>query len=138
MLFHGYNAGGPLTLEAVIELMDTYCFYAIETVGQATKSDETTINIKDNSFAIWADEVLNGLQISCANFIGISYGAFILQKLITYKPNKVSSCIFVVPSGIVTGNAWKSITKLTLPFLRYKVLNFKKGGMRRQKNLNDL
>jgi pimeloyl-ACP methyl ester carboxylesterase len=121
VLFHGYNAGAPLTLEAVIGLMDTYCFYAIETIGQATKSDETTINIKDDSFAIWANEVLDGLQISSANFIGISYGAFILQKLITHKPEKVSSCIFVVPSGIVSGNAWESITKLTLPFLRYKI-----------------
>ncbi|NVK52262.1 MAG: alpha/beta hydrolase [Flavobacteriaceae bacterium] len=121
VLFHGYNAGAPLTLEAVIGLMDTYCFYAIETVGQATKSDETTINIKDDSFALWADEVLDGLQISSANFIGISYGAFILQKLITYKPYKVASCIFVVPSGIVSGNIWESITKLTLPFMRYKI-----------------
>jgi pimeloyl-ACP methyl ester carboxylesterase len=121
VLFHGYNAGAPITLEAVIGLMDTYCFYAIETVGQATKSDETTINIKDDSYAIWANEVLDGLQISSAYFIGISYGAFILQKLITHKPDKVSSCIFVVPSGIVSGNPWESITKLTLPFLRYKI-----------------
>lgn len=121
VLFHGYNAGAPLTLEAVIDLMDTYYFYAIETIGQATKSDETTINIKDDSFAIWANEVLDNLQISSANFIGISYGAFILQKLITHKPNKVASCIFVVPSGIVSGNIWESITRLTLPYLRYKI-----------------
>ena len=121
VLFHGYNAGAPLTLEAVTGLMDTYCFYAIETVGQATKSDETTINIKDDSFALWADEVLEGLQISSANFIGISYGAFILQKLITNKPDKVANCIFVVPSGIVSGNVWESLTKLTIPFLKYKI-----------------
>lgn len=121
VLFHGYNAGAPLTLEAVKGLIDIYCIYAIETVGQATKSDEAIVNIKDNSFAVWADEVLDGLQISSANFIGISYGAFILQKLITYKPSKVAKCIFVVPSGIVSSNVWESITKLTLPFLRYKI-----------------
>jgi hypothetical protein len=57
-MFHGYNAGAPITLEAVVDLLDKYCFYVIETVGQATKSEEVVINIKDNSFALWAEEVL--------------------------------------------------------------------------------
>ncbi|MDO5981110.1 alpha/beta fold hydrolase [Flavivirga spongiicola] len=121
VLFHGYNAGAPVTLEAVKELRNIYCFYAIDTIGQATKSAETKMNIKDDSFAIWSDEVLEKLNINKGNIIGISYGAFIVQKLITYRPQRVKKCVFVVPSGIVNGNIWESMTKLTIPLIRFKI-----------------
>lgn len=121
VLFHGINAGAPLTLEAVKELRDNYQLFAIDTIGQATKSAETVLNIKDNSYAVWANEVIRKLNISKANFIGISYGAYILQKLITYKPKSVEKCIFIVPSGIVNGKLWESLTKLTFPLLRFMI-----------------
>ncbi len=121
VLFHGINAGAPLTLEAVKDLREDYLLYAVDTIGQATKSDETRINIKDNSYGVWADEVLNRLGIKEANFIGISYGAFILQKLITHNPEKVAKCIFVVPGGLVNGKFVESMKKLTFPLIRFLI-----------------
>lgn len=121
VLFHGFNAGAPLTLEAIKELRGIYTLFAIDTVGQVTKSDNTSINTKDDSYAIWADEVLKELNINEGNVIGISYGAFIIQKLIIHRPERIAKCIFVVPSGIVNGTIWNSITKLTFPLLRFKV-----------------
>lgn len=121
VLFHGINAGAPLTIEAVKGLAQNYCLIAVDTLGQATKSDETILDINDNSYALWADEVLEQLQIQAASFIGVSYGAYILQKLICYKPDRVQQCIFVVPSGLVNGKAWPSFTKLSLPLMRYMI-----------------
>ncbi len=121
VLFHGFSAGAPLTLEAVKALNNIYCFYAIDTIGQATKSAETVLSIKDDSFGKWADEVLNGLKVDEANFIGISYGAFILQKLMIYNAERIQKCIFCVPSGIVSGNAWEAVTKLTIPLIKFKL-----------------
>lgn len=121
VMFHGYNAGAPITLEAVKGILDNYCFYVIETIGQATKSDETKINIKDASFALWAEEVLNKLEIQKANIIGISYGAFIVEKIMIHKPLLIEKCILVVPSGIVNGNIWESTRKLTIPLIRWKI-----------------
>jgi pimeloyl-ACP methyl ester carboxylesterase len=121
VLFHGINAGAPLTLEAVKDLRKDYLLYAIDTIGQATKSDENRININDNSYALWAVEVLNNLNIGEADFIGISYGAYILQKLITYRPEMVEKCVFVVPSGLVNGKYGVSMIRLTLPLLRFLI-----------------
>ncbi|MEX0312857.1 MAG: alpha/beta fold hydrolase [Allomuricauda sp.] len=121
VMFHGYNAGAPITLEAVKGILDRYCFYVVETIGQATKSEESSINIKDDSFALWANEVLEKLEMQKANIIGISYGAFIVEKLMAHRPERIAKCILVVPSGIVNGNVWESNKKLTLPFLRYKI-----------------
>lgn len=121
VLFHGINAGSPLTLEAVKDLRNDYSLIAIDTIGQATKSEENPINIKDNTYAMWADEVLDQLEITDAHFIGISYGAFILQKLITHRPAKVSKCIFVVPGGLVNGKLGESMRRLTLPLIKYHI-----------------
>ncbi len=121
IMFHGYNAGAPITLEAVKGLFGKYCFYVIETIGQATKSDETIINIKDNSFAVWADEVLKKLELERATIIGISYGAFIVEKLMIFKPQRIEKCILVVPSGIANGTIWKSLKKLTFPLIRWNI-----------------
>lgn len=121
VIFHGYNAGAPITIEAIKGILDKYCFYVIETIGQATKSEENIINIKDNSFALWANEVLEKLDIKKGNIIGISYGAFIVEKLMVYKPESFDKCILVVPSGIVNGNFWQSTKKLTLPLIRWNI-----------------
>ena len=121
VMFHGFNAGAPITLEAIKGILDSYCFYVIETVGQATKSEESIINIKDDSFALWADEVIEQLQIPQANVIGISYGAFIAEKIMTFKPKRIEKCILVVPSGIVNGHFWESAKKLTFPFIRWRI-----------------
>ncbi|WP_438423900.1 alpha/beta fold hydrolase [Aquimarina macrocephali] len=121
VMFHGYNAGAPITLEAIKDILDKYCFYVIETIGQATKSEEKIMNIKDNSFALWVDEVLEKLEIKKVNVVGISYGAFIVEKLITYKPQRIEKCVLVVPSGIVNGNIWESTKKLTFPLIRWSI-----------------
>ncbi|WP_298895106.1 alpha/beta hydrolase [uncultured Psychroserpens sp.] len=121
VIFHGYNAGAPITLEAIKDILDKYCFYVIETIGQATKSEETIINIKDDSFALWANEVLEKLEIQKVNVIGISYGAFIVEKLMVYNPERIDKCVLVVPSGIVNGNIWESTKKLTFPLIRWNI-----------------
>ena len=120
VLFHGFNAGAPVTLEAVKGILNEYCFYVIETIGQVTKSEERVMNIKDDSFALWVDEVLEKLELKKVNVIGISYGAFIVEKLMTHKPERIEKCVLVVPSGIVNGDIWNATKKLTFPLIRWK------------------
>ena len=121
VLFHGVNSGSPSALEPIKSLNTDYTIYAIDTIGQTTKSAETILDITDDSFAIWADEVLDLLKIEAANFIGISYGAFILQKLITYKPQKVAVSIFIVPSGLANESFGPTIKKIYWPLLKYLI-----------------
>lgn len=106
---------------AVKALCDTYWFYAIDTLGQTTKSDETRLDIHGAAYALWADEVLEKLSLPKVDVIGISYGAFILQKLMIYKPERLQKCLLIVPSGLSNGPFWASMKKLTLPLIRFMV-----------------
>lgn len=121
VVFHGVHAGSPLTLESVKNLRFDYKIVAIDTIGQATKSEDTIINIKDHSFALWANEVLAKLSINSAHFIGISYGAYIVQKLMAHQPKKMKKVVLIVPSGLANGSFGTSIKRITLPLIRYQI-----------------
>lgn len=54
-----------------------------------------------------------------ANFIAVAYGAFLLQKLMTYYPERIEKAIFVVPTGLVNASIISSILKLSLPLARF-------------------
>jgi pimeloyl-ACP methyl ester carboxylesterase len=119
IVLHGINAGAPMAIEAIKGLNKAYRIYAIDTVGQATKSAETRLGMNDDGYARWINETMNKLNIQKAVFIGVSYGAFLLQKLMTFYPDKISKGIFVVPSGFVNGPFLKSMQKLTFPLIRF-------------------
>lgn len=121
VLFHGINAGSPLVLEAVKGLRDEFRLYGVDTIGQATRSSENRLPLNDDSLARWAVEVLDKLDLQKSNFIGVSYGAFLLQKLMTHFPERIEKGIFVVPGGLVNGAFVPSMTKLSLPLIRFMI-----------------
>jgi pimeloyl-ACP methyl ester carboxylesterase len=121
VLFHGINAGAPLTLEAVKGLAGRYRLYGIDTPGQATRSAETRLPLNDNSLGRWAEEVLDGLGLEQAAVIGVSYGAFLLQKLMQQAPGRIGKAIFVVPGGLVNGDPLPTLRRVSLPLLRFMV-----------------
>jgi pimeloyl-ACP methyl ester carboxylesterase len=121
VLLHGINAGAPMALEAMRSLVGKYRIFAVDTVGQATKSAENRPSMTDNSYGKWLSEVLGGLKLESLPVIGVSYGAFLLQRLIVVDPSKVTKAIFVVPSGLVNGNPWVGFTKLMFPLMRFQV-----------------
>ena len=82
VVLHGIHAGAPLAMEAIGGLASNFRVYAIDTIGQATKSAPTRLPLKGSDYGKWLSEVMEQLELSQANFIGVSYGGFLLQKLI--------------------------------------------------------
>lgn len=121
VLFHGINAGSPMILEAVEGLRDGFRLYGVDTIGQATKSAETRLPLDDASMARWLVEVLDALKLEKPSFIGVSYGAFLLEKLMTHFPERIGKGIFVVPAGLVNGTLIPSIRQISLPLMRFMI-----------------
>ena len=119
VVFHGINAGAPLALEAIRHLNQTHRIYAIDTVGQATRSAETRLPMQGDAYGKWIVDTLDGLGLNKVNVIAISYGAFLLQKLMHYQPERLLKSIFVVPSGFVSGNFWRSMKELSFPLMKF-------------------
>lgn len=82
IVLHGVHAGAPMALECMTSLFPHFCIYAIHTIGQATRSAETKLSYTDGSFGFWLDQTLEQLKRESVAVVGISFGAFPLQKLI--------------------------------------------------------
>lgn len=119
IVLHGINAGAPMALESIANLSKSYRLFGVDTLGQVGRSDENRLSMKDNSYGDWLSEVVEKLGISQAPIIGVSYGAYILQKLMATSPEKISKAIFIVPSGFVNGPFWPSTKHLTIPLIRF-------------------
>lgn len=119
VVFHGINAGAPMALEAIKHLTDKYCLYGVDTIGQATKSAENRLPMQGDAYGKWICQTLDGLGLDKVNVCAISYGAFILQKLMQYQPERLMKAIFVVPSGFVSGSFWRSMKELSWPLMKF-------------------
>ncbi|WP_375559279.1 alpha/beta fold hydrolase [Bernardetia sp. OM2101] len=119
VVFHGIHAGAPVALEAMQDLYKKYRIYAIDTIGQATKSDETTLDFKNHEYGKWASEILEKLNLQCIPVIAISYGAFILNELIIVSPQKIQKAIYIVPSGFANGDFLPSFSRLSIPLFKF-------------------
>ncbi|MFN3529892.1 MAG: alpha/beta fold hydrolase [Bacteroidia bacterium] len=125
VLFHGINAGAAVSLKVIHSLQTQYRLFAIDTIGQATRSAETRLSLKGPDLGRWIAETLDALKIQKACMVGISYGAFLLQKFLQFAPKRVEKAIFVVPSGLVNGAIWPSLRQLSWPLLRFQMTKSK-------------
>lgn len=127
VILHGINAGAPISFEAIQGLQKNYRIYAVDTIGQTTKSTEIRLSLKNDDYGKWLSEVLSQLKIENASFIGVSYGAFLLQKLMQFEPLKINRAILIVPAGIVNGEFWISMKKLTFPLIKFLITKTEKS-----------
>jgi pimeloyl-ACP methyl ester carboxylesterase len=118
-VLHGIDAGTPLTLEAMTDLLPYYNLYLIDSIGQTTKSAENRLPLKDNSYGYWLKEVFEQMELNKIPVIAVSYGAFLLQRLLAIAPEKVERAIFIVPGGLVNGKFWPSIKMLSWPLMKF-------------------
>jgi len=119
VLIHGSNGNSAIVIEPLLKLTETHCIYAIDVIGQPNKSSELRPSMKDLSYGIWLDEVLDSLKLINSVIYGMSFGGFILIKLLLQNSKRVSEAILHVPAGIVNGNPLVGIFKIFLPMKKY-------------------
>ncbi|OIK12996.1 alpha/beta hydrolase [Bacillus sp. MUM 116] len=123
-LFQGGNCINPMTLSWFSPLTDQYRIYAPDTIGHPGYSDETRISAKDESFSIWVEELMDYLGIKSCGFIGASYGAGIVLRLASFKPEKIDCSVLVSPAGIQLGSKMNMIKNILLPLILFKATSF--------------
>lgn len=119
IILHGINSGAPDAMEATQPLAESYHLIIVDTVGQATKSAETRPDLKGDAIGHWMVELLDALDLQQVPVIGVSYGGFILQKLLIHASERVSKAILVVPAAINSGPFWASMYQLSFPLMRF-------------------
>ena len=121
IIFQGGNTVNPVTLSWFLPLIKDYRVYAPDTIGHPGLSTQTRISPSDDSFGKWVIDLINYLDIEKSSFIGPSYGAGIILRMAAYAPERISSAVLLMPSGIASGSLWRMIIEVVRPMMLYRL-----------------
>jgi 2-hydroxy-6-oxonona-2,4-dienedioate hydrolase len=99
VLLHGTNMNAVAMADAMIALAETYRIYALDIIGMPGKSAETRLSHVSNGYARWLLEVLDQLKLQQANFLGFSFGGWIILKLAAHFPTRISKAVLLDSGG---------------------------------------
>ena len=120
VLVHGSNGCAPIAIEALIGLLDDYCVYAVDVVGQPNLSAGIRPSMQDNSYGQWMFEIMTRLNIQDVVLVGISFGGFISWKTLVLDERRILKSFLIVPAGIVNGNSLKTLWNVFFPITLYR------------------
>lgn len=63
ILIRGSNGCAPIALETCPTLYTKFRVVPIDVLAQPNKSAETILNMKDNSYGLWINDLINQLQL---------------------------------------------------------------------------
>jgi pimeloyl-ACP methyl ester carboxylesterase len=124
VITHGGNSVAPQGLRGFLPLLRQghYRVYAPDTIGHPGKSAQVRLSPRDQSYGQWLSDVLDGLGLDSADFVGGSFGAGIILRLAAYAPGRITKMALLVPSGIVAVPLTSMVFRIGLPYLLYLLL----------------
>lgn len=99
VLLHGMGGTG-LTWGPYVECLADHELYAIDTIGDVGRSEQTALIADAEDLARWLDETLAGAGIERAHLVGTSYGGYLALNLAARAPQRVGSITLIDAGGL--------------------------------------
>ncbi len=119
ILVHGSNGCAPIALETYPTLHEKFQVFAIDVLAQPNKSAETRLSMKDNSYGLWVNNLINKLELKNVTMVGFSFGGLIILKTLIQNENNIKEVFLSAPAFIVNGNPLCALFKIFIPMKRY-------------------
>lgn len=119
MIIHGSNGCAPIALETYPTLSKKFQIFAIDVLAQPNKSAETRLSMKDNSYGLWINELINKLELKNVTMAGFSFGGLIILKTLIQNESNIKEVFLSAPAFIVNGNPLIALFKIFIPMKRY-------------------
>jgi pimeloyl-ACP methyl ester carboxylesterase len=101
VLWHGQNANSATWARWIPALARDYRVYAVDAIGGMGRSAPNRPDKKGPAYGIWAAEAIHGLGLEKANMIGASNGCWLIVKLASVSPERISSAVLMSAAGFV-------------------------------------
>lgn len=118
-IIHGSNGCAPISLETYPNLYKGFQVFAIDVLAQPNKSAENRLSMKDNSYGLWINELINKLDLKNVTMAGFSFGGFIILKTLIQNESNIKEVFLSAPAFIVNGNPLITLFKVFIPMKRY-------------------
>ena len=119
ILVHGSNGCAPIALETYPNLSKNFRVYAIDVLAQPNKSAETRLDMKDDSYGKWVNEIIDSLKIENVIMVGFSFGGLVILKALEFNESKIKEVYLSAPAYIVNGNPLQALFKIFIPMQRF-------------------
>lgn len=118
-IIHGSNGCAPISLETYPNLYKGFQVFAMDVLAQPNKSAENRLSMKDNSYGLWINELINKLDLKNVTMAGFSFGGFIILKTLIQNESNIKEVFLSAPAFIVNGNPLITLFKVFIPMKRY-------------------
>ncbi|MFD7847231.1 alpha/beta fold hydrolase [Nocardia sp. NPDC059764] len=100
VLLHGSGANSATWLGDIASWATDFRVYAVDMVGEPGGSAESRPALGSDAVASWLDDVLAGLDVSAAAFVGMSLGGWTALDYAVRRPDAVTKLALLCPGGI--------------------------------------
>ncbi|PZF79265.1 alpha/beta fold hydrolase [Jiangella anatolica] len=100
VLLHGAGFNSAAWLADAALWARTHRLYAVDLLGEAGLSAPVRPPLGSGAYAEWLDDVLDGLGVERAAFVGTSLGGWLALDYTVRRPERVSRLVLLVPGGI--------------------------------------
>ncbi|NRA63215.1 MAG: alpha/beta hydrolase [Pseudobacteriovorax sp.] len=119
LVIHGGYTNHAFTLYYLRSLVSRFHIFALDLPGHPGKSSEAILDPRDDSYGHWAISMLRAVGLDSCYFLGVSYGAFVCQRIIALEPSFASRLVLIVPAGICAMDQWSLVKHLLMPRLLF-------------------
>jgi pimeloyl-ACP methyl ester carboxylesterase len=105
VLVHAFYASAASWYRNVGSLSRNFRVYAIDMIGDPNKSKPFRPIRKLSCYVDWFNDLMDGLHITQADFIGNSVGAFHIMNYALNEPGKVNRMVLIGPAASLRGIA---------------------------------
>lgn len=119
VVLHGALASSAHALVELAPLLERFRVYAVDVIGQSVKSADFRPRVDNDDYGHWLADVLDGLGLSRASVVGISWGGFASIRLAAAHPERIEKLVLLVPAGIVGSPAWGGWVRVGWPMTKY-------------------
>ena len=99
VLLHGYMATLTMWAPNVADFSKAHRVYAIDVMGQPSKSIPTTPIRDARDYVTWLTEILDGLHLEQPALVGMSYGGWLALNFAVAAPERVQRLVLLSPAA---------------------------------------
>lgn len=100
LLFHGSIANSAMWMGDVAVWAAHFRVYAVDLIGDAGLSSPSRPPLASEAYALWLDDVMEGLHLERASLVGVSLGGWLALDYATRRPQRVESLAVLCPGGV--------------------------------------
>ncbi len=100
VLLHGSQANSAAWMPDVPLWSEKFRLFAVDMIGEAGLSAPVRPDLGSDAHALWLDDVLAGLGVSRAAFVGTSLGGWLALDYASRRSGAVQALVLICPAGI--------------------------------------